>query len=149
MLREVSVAEQWRLTAGYCALNMAFLSLHIHSNHIVIRNTVRGSRSPGAAVDANVFSNQSTIILNPRIAHAVPFVAGEKCTHHHSHRRACTRVTTCQASDSEHLVDRRQLLGAGISLAAAVQLRTASPAAALVVSKEWEKVPHICLYQGT
>jgi len=37
-------------------------------------------------------------------------------------------------------VDRRQLLGAGLSLAAAVQLRTANSADALVVSKEWEKV---------
>lgn len=37
-------------------------------------------------------------------------------------------------------MDRRGLLGAGISLAAAVQLRSASPADALVVSKEWEKV---------
>lgn len=84
--------------------------------------------------------------LTPVIAHAVPFVAGEKCSHHHSHRRSRTPVTTCQASDSEHLVDRRQLLGAGISLAAAVQLRSASPAAALVVSKEWEKVPQVICF---
>lgn len=32
------------------------------------------------------------------------------------------------------------MLGAGISLAAALQLGSASPADAVVVSKEWEKV---------
>ena len=40
-------------------------------------------------------------------------------------------------------MDRRRLLGAGISLAAAVQLKSASPADALVVSKEWEKVTYV------
>ena len=40
-------------------------------------------------------------------------------------------------------MDRRGLLGAGISLAAAVQLVSASPADALVVSKEWEKVTFV------
>lgn len=40
-------------------------------------------------------------------------------------------------------MDRRGLLGAGISLAAAVQLTSANPADALVVSKEWEKVTYM------
>lgn len=37
-------------------------------------------------------------------------------------------------------MNRRGLLGAGLSLAAASQLQIADPAEALVVAKEWEKV---------
>lgn len=124
---------------------MAFSSLHIHSNHILIRNNVLGSRSPGliAAMFPWLSKHYTAGRLNAILAFAVHFVAGEKCSHHHRHGHRHTLATTCQASDSEQVVDRRSLLGAGISLAAAAQLKAASPADALVVSKEWEKVLYV------
>ena len=49
-------------------------------------------------------------------------------------------MTTCQASEEQNALNRRGLLTTGLSLAAATQLQVASPADAVVVSKEWEKV---------
>lgn len=69
---------------------------------------------------------------------AAPFAAGERCPQAHTRKQ---HVTTCQTNETEQGINRRGLLSAGISLAAAAQLQIASPADALVVSKEWEKVP--------
>lgn len=73
---------------------------------------------------------------------AAPFAAGEKCSHSRGHARQQHVATCCQAIEAEQVVNRRGLLSAGVSLAAAAQLQSASPADALVVSKEWEKARH-------
>ena len=81
-------------------------------------------------------------------ASAVPFVAADKCTHNRAHARKQYAATICQASDCQQIVNRRGLVSAGISLAVAAQLQSVSPADALIVSKEWEKVHLCCHYLG-
>ena len=71
---------------------------------------------------------------------AAPFASADRCQPPHGQSRRTQVVTSCQASEEQQHVNRRGLLGAGLSLAAASQLQTAGPADALVVTKEWEKV---------
>lgn len=132
-----------RKTTDWCIMEvMANSSLPFRIKHTLTCNKALGSRSPGlnTAMHLKTCNTHGAQALNAHRAFAVPFVPGEKCSHHHAHGRSRTRATTCQVSDSAQVVDRRGMLGAGISLAAAVQLRFTSPANAVVVSKEWEKV---------
>lgn len=61
-------------------------------------------------------------------------------------RRRQETTTACQASTEQHSLTRRTVLNAGIAAAAAAGIQLPTPADALVVSKEWEKVARpLCL----
>lgn len=114
-----------------------------HTGCVFTRNKVFGGRYPGMiclVMLAQTLGLQPFgANLNELMRIAAPFTADDRCPQ--SDKRCCRQhvTTVCQASTTEQ-VNRRGLLTAGISLAAAAQLQPASRANALVVSKEWEKV---------
>jgi len=125
--------------AGQMAGNMVLADSQCHVGQVATRNKVLGGRHPGMI---STLSCLTLLLYQPDwspvspLCYAAPFAAGERCPQ--SRRQHAT--TTCQAGEAQQVVNRRGLLSAGISLAAAAQLQSASPADALVVSKEWEKV---------
>ena len=115
-----------------------------HLGQLITRNKLLGCRLPGVCWLLCCWSLASRFVkVRPieALAAVAPFAAGEKCPQSRGSARGhLNNFTTCQASEAQQGTNRRALLSVGVSVAAATQLSWASPANALVVSKEWEKV---------
>lgn len=82
-------------------------------------------------------AQKASVLLNENHRFARAFTHAKAST---ASTRANRLTVRCQAESEQNSLDRRAVLGMGLSLAAASQFQLAAPASAKVVSSEWEQV---------